>query len=213
VHTSTSEVYGTARSVPITEDHPLVGQSPYSASKIAADQMAIAFHRSFALPVTVLRPFNTYGPRQSARAVIPTIVTQALSGKRAIKLGALHPTRDLSFIDDTVAGFAAALRSESGAGEVVNLGTGYEIAIGELVPLIGEITGAELVVESDAERLRPQGSEVERLCADNSKAKRLFGWQPQLTGRDGLRRGLEKTVAWFRDSGNLARIDPNAYHV
>jgi len=213
VHTSTSEVYGTARSVPITEEHRLQGQSPYSATKIAADQLAYSFHASFALPVVIARPFNTYGPRQSARAVIPTIVTQIASGQRRIKLGALSPTRDFNYVQDTVAGFIAALDSDQGLGEVFNFGSNFEISIGDTVQLIAGIMGTRVEVQTDAERLRPQHSEVERLCADSSKAKQLLGWEPQYGGLEGLRRGLAETVAWFSDERNLRMYRPNEYGV
>ena len=213
IHTSTSEVYGTARFVPITEEHPLQGQSPYSASKIGADQIAISFHRSFATPVTVLRPFNTYGPRQSARAVIPTIITQALSGKSEIRLGAVHPTRDFCFVRDTVNGFIAAVDCGGRAGEVINLGTGHEITVGNTVSLIAEVMGARIDVVGDASRLRPAASEVDRLCADNSKARRLLGWSPAYAGREGLARGLKETVEWFRNPTNLRLYNTDAYNI
>jgi NAD dependent epimerase/dehydratase len=213
VHTSTSEVYGTARFVPITEEHPLQGQSPYSASKIGADQMALSFFCSFDTPVTVLRPFNTYGPRQSARAVIPTIITQVAAGARAIKLGALHPTRDFNYVLDTVAGFIAAAESDSALGEVINLGSNFEISIGDLAGLICEVMGADVEVSLDTQRLRPSASEVDRLWADNSKADRLLGWRPQFGGLDGFRRGLAETAAWFADETNLARYKANIYNI
>lgn len=213
VHTSTSEVYGTARFVPITEDHPLQGQSPYSASKIGADQIAMSFFTSFGTPVTLLRPFNTYGPRQSARAVIPTIITQIASGKRQIKLGAVHPTRDFSYVADTVAGFIAALNSEQGVGEVVNLGSNFEISIGDTARLIAETMSAEVDVVTDQARLRPDNSEVERLWADNAKSKLLFGWQPAYGGRDGFKRGLVETVEWFKDPSNLLRYKADLYNI
>lgn len=213
IHTSTSEVYGTARFVPITEEHPLQGQSPYSATKIAADQLAHSFYASFGLPVVIVRPFNTYGPRQSARAVIPTIVTQIASGQRKIKLGAISPTRDFNYVQDTVAGFTAALDSDQGQGEVLNFGSNYEISIGDTARLIADIMGTRIELETDAARLRPKRSEVERLWADNSKAKRLLGWEPAYAGREGLRRGLEETVAWFRDDRNLRLYRPGEYSV
>jgi len=205
IHTSTSEVYGTARFVPITEEHPLQGQSPYSASKIGADQIALSFHSSFGTPVTIVRPFNTYGPRQSARAVIPTVISQIASGQKIIKLGSLHPTRDFNYISDTVAGFIAALDSDQGLGEVVNIGSNFEISIGETVAMIAELMQADIVVESDEVRVRPDKSEVERLWADNAKALKLFGWSPRYAGKDGLRRGLAKTITWFREPANLQR--------
>jgi NAD dependent epimerase/dehydratase len=213
VHTSTSEVYGTAQFVPITEQHPLQGQSPYSASKIGADQIAWSFYRSFGTPVVVLRPFNTYGPRQSARAVVPTIITQIASGARRILLGALHPTRDFSFVSDTVAGFLAALRSERCVGEVINIGSGFEISIGETARTIGAVMGAEVEIREDPARLRPPASEVERLCAANAKARELLGWQPQYAGLDGLRRGLSQTAGWFLEPGNLQRYKSDIYNL
>lgn len=211
VHTSTSEVYGTARFVPITEEHPLKGQSPYSASKIGADQIAMSFHASFGIPVAVIRPFNTYGPRQSARAVIPTVITQLAAGARTVKLGSLHPTRDFNFISDTVAGFIAVAESDAAVGEVVNIGSNYEISIGDTVALIAETMGVEVAIETEDARLRPVLSEVERLWADNSKAERLTGWKPQYAGRDGLRRGLGETARWFQDPANLALYKSKGY--
>lgn len=213
VHTSTSEVYGTARFVPITEEHPLQGQSPYSASKIGADQMAEAFYRSFGTPVATIRPFNTYGPRQSARAVIPTIITQIAAGKRKLKLGALHPTRDFNYVADTVGGFLAVASSDASVGEVINVGSNFEISIGDTAALIAEVMGVEIEIEADDARMRPEKSEVERLWADNQKAKRLLGWQPTYGDRAGLARGLEETVAWFTEAGNLARYKTDVYNV
>lgn len=213
IHTSTSEVYGTARYVPIDEGHPLQGQSPYSASKIGADQMALSFHASFDTPVAVIRPFNTYGPRQSARAVLPTVIAQILAGSRTIKLGAIHPTRDFNYVEDTVRGFLAVGASDAAVGEVINIGSNYEISIGDAVKLIADIMGVEVAIESDEQRLRPDKSEVERLWADNRKAKELAGWEPQFAGVDGLRRGLEKTIQWFSDPANLARYKPGDYNI
>ena len=213
VHTSTSEVYGTARFVPITEAHPLQGQSPYSASKIGADQMALSFHASFQTPISVIRPFNTYGPRQSARAVIPTIITQIANGARLLKLGAVHPTRDFSFVRDTVRGFVAVAEADAALGRVVNVGSNYEISIGDTVRLIAELMSADVEIVCDAERLRPQGSEVERLWADNALARELCGWTPEFPGVDGLRRGLAETIAWFREPANLARYKSGLYNI
>jgi dTDP-glucose 4,6-dehydratase len=213
VHTSTSEVYGTARFVPITEGHPLQGQSPYSASKIGADQLAYSFYASFGLPVMIARPFNTYGPRQSARAVIPTIIAQIASGRRRIRLGAVTPTRDFNYVKDTVAGFVAALESDAGVGEAVNFGSNYEISVGDLAELVADVMGAEIEIETDEVRLRPEKSEVERLWADNAKAKRLFGWSPAYNGVEGLRRGLAETAAWFSDPANLALYRADRYNV
>lgn len=213
VHTSTSEVYGTARFVPITEEHPLLGQSPYSASKIGADQLAYSFYSSFELPVTIARPFNTYGPRQSARAVIPTIITQIANGLRVLKLGSVSPTRDFNFVEDTVAGFIAALEGEGGLGEMVNFGSNYEISIGDTVHLIAEVMNADVEISTDEARLRPVNSEVERLLAANEKASRLFGWRPTYSGIEGLRRGLTKTAAWFSDPANLAQYKADRYNI
>lgn len=203
VHTSTSEVYGTARFVPITEEHPLQAQSPYAASKVAADQMALSYHKSFGVPVTVVRPFNTYGPRQSARAVIPTIITQLAAGQSRLKLGALHPTRDFNFVSDTVSGFLAAAASDAAVGEVINIGSNFEISVGDTARLIAEVMGKTLELEDDPARLRPKHSEVERLWADNAKARRILGWEPAYGSKEGLRRGLAETAAWFSDPANL----------
>ncbi len=213
VHTSTSEVYGTARFVPITEDHPLQGQSPYSATKIAADQLAYSFFASFGIPVVIARPFNTYGPRQSARAVIPTIITQIANGQRQIKLGAVSPTRDFNFIKDTVAGFIAALKSDQGIGEVVNFGSNFEISVGDTVQLIAEAMNTQVEIITDEARLRPSNSEVERLWADNIKAKQLFDWQPMYSGRDGLKRGLAETAEWFAQRENLLGYKSDIYNL
>ena len=213
VITSTSEVYGTAQFLPMTEEHPLRAQSPYGATKVAADQIAMSFHMSFGTPVTVLRPFNTYGPRQSARAVIPTIITQLAAGKRKVRLGATCPTRDFTFVSDTVAGFITAMRSQRAEGEVINLGTGYEISIEDTARAIAEVMGTELTIEADEQRLRPRESEVERLRASNSKARDLLGWQPAFAGPEGFRKGLAQTVAWFREPANLARYRADSYNI
>ncbi len=213
IHTSTSEVYGTAQFVPITEAHPLQGQSPYSATKIAADQMALAFQRSFETPVNIIRPFNTYGPRQSARAIIPTIILQMLSGSGCIKLGATHPTRDFSFITDTVGGFLAMLKTENISGKVINLGSNFEIAIGDMARIIADLIGCTLDIEEDKKRKRPELSEVERLWADNSLAKELIGWQPAYANLSGFKKGITKTIDWFRNSENIASYKPGDYNV
>jgi len=213
IHTSTSEVYGTAQFVPITEEHPLQGQSPYSATKIGADQLAMSYFLSFETPVVILRPFNTYGPRQSARAIIPTVISQIASGSRQIKLGSLHPTRDFSYVLDTAAGFAAALRASGGIGEVINIGSNFEVSMGETVSMIADVMGTKIEVVSDDGRIRPKGSEVERLWADNSKAERLLGWRPDYAGRDGFRRGLQQTVEWFAMPKNLAHYKTDIYNV
>ncbi|MCG6966532.1 MAG: NAD-dependent 4,6-dehydratase LegB [Chromatiaceae bacterium] len=213
VHTSTSEVYGTAQYVPIDERHPLQGQSPYSATKIGADQIALSFYRSFATPVTVARPFNTFGPRQSARAVIPTVITQIANGERTLQLGSLHPTRDFNYVKDTVDGFIAMAESDRVLGEEVNLGSNYEISIGDTVQLIAEAMGVEVEISTDEQRLRPQKSEVERLWADNAKARELLGWQPQYGQRDGFRRALAETAEWFTDPANLRRYKHGIYNI
>jgi dTDP-glucose 4,6-dehydratase len=213
IHTSTSEVYGTAQFVPITEEHPIQGQSPYSATKIAADQLAYSYFSSFNLPVKIIRPFNTYGPRQSLRAVIPTIITQIASGKESIKLGAVSPTRDFNYVKDTVEGFIAGMESSKGFGDVTNLGSNFEISIDDTVSMIQEIMGKEIEIITDEKRLRPDKSEVERLWADNSKAKKLFNWEPKYNGREGFRKGLTDTIDWFQDSNNLKEYKTNIYNI
>lgn len=213
VQTSTSEVYGTARFVPITEEHPLQGQSPYSASKIGADQIALSFHNSFATPVSVIRPFNTYGPRQSARAVIPTVITQIAGGARTIRLGALHPTRDFSYVEDIVRGFVAVTEAEACVGQVTNIGSGFEISIGDTAKAIAEVMGADIEIACDKERLRPENSEVERLFAGIDKARERCGWRPEFAGLDGFKRGLARTVPWFLDPENLRRYKPERYNI
>jgi len=212
VHTSTSEVYGTAQFVPITEEHPLQGQSPYSASKIGADQIALSFHKSFDLPVTVIRPFNTYGPRQSARAIIPTIITQ-LAKAPTIKLGALTPTRDFNYIKDTVDGFIATATSDQSIGEVINIGSNYETSIQDTAKLIASIMQKEIIIEEDNQRLRPEKSEVERLWAANQKAKDLLGWSPKYAGLSGFKQGLQETIAWFSNAENLKLYKTNIYNI
>jgi dTDP-glucose 4,6-dehydratase len=213
LHTSTSEVYGTARYAPIDEAHPLQGQSPYSASKIGADQIAQSFHRSFGTPVVIVRPFNTYGPRQSARAVIPTIITQIAAGKRKIKLGALSPTRDFSFVTDTAAGFIALSDCAAAIGEVVNLGSGFEISIGDTAKLIARVMGAEVEIETDEQRLRPALSEVERLLSATDKMRSLTSWRPAFGGLDGFQRGLAICRDWFREPANLGRYKHDLYNL
>lgn len=213
IHTSTSEVYGTALRVPIDEDHPLQGQSPYSASKIGADQLALSFYRSFELPVTVVRPFNTFGPRQSARAIIPTIITQLAKGAKKIKLGSLTPTRDFTLVTDTCLGFIAALENSPFKGEVINLGSGFEISIGDLGRTIGELMNVDVTVEEDAQRLRPKNSEVERLLSDNTLAKKIINWQPRVGGMEGLKQGLNETIQWFCNSENLKSYKPEVYNI
>lgn len=207
--TSTSEVYGTAQFVPITEAHPRQGQSPYSATKIGADAMADAYYRSFNLPVVTVRPFNTYGPRQSARAVIPTIITQLLNGQRDIKLGATHPTRDLVFVADTVAGFAEIARHDALIGQEVNIATNTEISIGDLARLIIDLMGVDAEIVSDDQRLRPDKSEVERLFGDNQKLTTATPWRPQHSQINGLR----ETIAWFSRPENLRQYKAHLYNV
>jgi dTDP-glucose 4,6-dehydratase len=204
IHTSTSEVYGTARYAPIDEAHPLQGQSPYSASKIGADKMAEAFYDSFDVPVTTVRPFNTYGPRQSARAVIPAIITQCQAGN-VIRLGSLHPTRDFNFVADTVAGFIAAASADAALGQTINIGSGREISIGDLVHLIAQLMGRTVTVIADDQRVRPEKSEVDRLLASNARARELLGWTPQVS----LEQGLERTIAWLTQ--NSERYRPGVY--
>ncbi len=206
IHTSTSEVYGTAQYVPIDEKHPLRGQSPYSASKIGADKLVESFHRSYDLPITTLRPFNTYGPRQSARAVIPTIITQVLAQKE-ILLGSLEPKRDFSYADDIVDGFIKAAESERSIGEVINIGSGSEISINDLTNKIISLIGKKVNIVSDPKRVRPPKSEVERLIADNSKAKELLSWEPKVS----LDEGLRKTIDWFSKFQN--RYRPDIYNI
>ena len=212
IHTSTSETYGSAKTVPISEEHPLNAQSPYSATKLAADKLVESFHLSFDMPVVTVRPFNTYGPRQSARAVIPTVISQILSGSRRIHLGAISPTRDFSYVADTVSGFEAVLQSSEGVGETFNLGSGFEISIKALVELIAEIMGVEVQIVSDEARVRPENSEVQRLLADTSKVQRTFDWKPTYEGLVGFRGGLEKTVDWFRKPENRARYKADVYN-
>ena len=202
VHVSTSEVYGSARTVPITEDHPLEPQSPYAASKVAADKLMDSWHRAYGLPVTIVRPFNTYGPRQSARAIIPTIITQALAGS-TLWLGSLHPRRDLTFVADTVAGFAAAATTADATGRTEQLGTGHDVSVADLVDMVDDILGKDLHVETDPSRVRTEGSEVERLISSPALAAELLGWRPEVDLRDGLAR----TVEWIERNAARYRVD------
>lgn len=205
--TSTSEIYGTAQSVPILETHPINPQSPYAATKSAADLLAMSFYRSFDLPVVIVRPFNTYGPRQSARAVIPAVITQILSGQKKIKLGALSPTRDLTYVEDTVDGFIRAGKCAAAVGEIINLGTNSEISIGDLARLISKHLNCDIKIESEQDRIRPEKSEVERLIADNTKASRILNWAP----KQGLEEGLKKTIKWFKQNKNIYK--PEIYNI
>ncbi len=213
VVTSTSEVYGGAQFVPITEEHPLVGQSPYAATKIGADQIAMSYYRSFETPVAIARPFNTYGPRQSSRAVIPTVITQLAKGSNPVKLGATRPTRDFNFVGDTVRGMIAIHDSPASVGEVINIGSNYEISVGDTVALIAEVMGKTVSIECEEERLRPAKSEVERLWADNSRARDLLGWKPEFADRDGFRRGLAITIEWFSNPANQAGYRSKRYTI
>ena len=209
IHTSTSEVYGTALYVPIDEKHPLQPQSPYSASKISADSMAMSFYNSFKLPVTIARPFNTYGPRQSARAVIPTIITQIASGVKEIKLGDITPTRDFNYVEDTCRGFIALALEEKTIGETLNIGSNFEISVSDTLDLIKNIMNSDVEFISDSQRLRPENSEVHRLWCDNTKITKLTGFKPQNT----IKQGLEKTIEWFSIKKNLAKYKSDIYNV
>lgn len=211
LHTSTSEVYGTAQFVPITEEHPVVGQSPYAASKIAADQLAHSFYNSFELPVTIIRPFNTYGPRQSMRAIIPTVITQLARGNKSIKLGATTPTRDFSYIDDTILGFCAAINANFIEGLTLNLGSGFEISIKKAVEIIAMHFNTEIKICTENERIRPEKSEVNRLLSCNSRAMDLLNWTPKYTGLDGFERGIKETADWFCFPENLAKYPDSGY--
>jgi NAD dependent epimerase/dehydratase len=209
IHTSTSEVYGTAQYVPIDEKHPLQPQSPYSASKIGADHMALSFFLAFGLPVTIARPFNTFGPRQSARAVIPTIIGQIAKGVKQIKLGDVSPTRDFNYVKDTCQGFIALAQSDKTIGEVVNIGSGFEITVADTLDLIKKIMDSKVEFITDAQRLRPKDSEVFRLCCDNTKIKKLTGFEPSYS----LEQGLAQTIEWFIDPKNLSRYKTDIYNV
>ena len=213
IFTSTSETYGTAQFVPITEKHPINAQSPYAATKVAADQLALSFHKSFDTPVGVLCPFNTFGPRQSARAVIPSIIGQLASGREQIKLGALGPTRDFTFVRDTAKGFMQAMNCDACIGQSTNIGSGFEISILDTVNLIAEVMGQKIEIISDKERMRPKKSEVERLFAGIEKAKELFGWAPEYSGRTGFVQGIEQTVEWFKNPNNLSNYKMDRYNL
>jgi NAD dependent epimerase/dehydratase len=211
IHTSTSEVYGTPKTIPIKETHRVYGQSPYAASKIAADQLAISYVKSFKMPITILRPFNTYGPRQSARAIIPTIISQILK-KKEVNLGSLYPTRDFTFIEDTTDGFIKSISSKKNIGEIINIGSGFEISIKNLVKQISMIAGKKIVIKEKKERVRPNSSEVKRLCASTEKAKKLIGWKPKFSKKRGLNKGLRQTVDWFSKKENLKLYKTNIYN-
>tara|TARA_B100000686_G_scaffold354601_1_gene465744 strand:+ start:8865 stop:9878 length:1014 start_codon:yes stop_codon:yes gene_type:complete len=207
IHTSTSEVYGESSKIPINESELIKAKSPYSAMKIAADQIAYSYFSTYNLPVTILRPFNTFGPRQSCRAIIPTIITQLLNTKNKIKLGSLYPTRDFLYVTDTVDGFIKSLLSEKNIGEIINIGSGYEISIGNLVQMIQKIMKTKFLVTSDKDRIRPKPGEVFRLKADIKKAKKLLNWKPKYTGKDGLQKSLLITIKWFKDNKHLYKDD------
>jgi dTDP-glucose 4,6-dehydratase len=213
IHTSTSEVYGTAQFVPITEEHPLQGQSPYSASKIGADQIAWSFFTSFDTPVAIIRPFNTYGPRQSLRAVIPTLITQIATGNQKIKLGALSPTRDFNFVDDMTEAFVKIAESDMTTGKTMNAGSNYEVSIGDTANIIARLMNKEIEIISDEARLRPEKSEVNRLWADNSKIKEFTDWQPGYAGINGFEKGLEHCIEWYIDPHNLSLFKTDIYNI
>jgi len=211
VHTSTSEVYGSAQKIPITENHPLNGQSPYSATKIAADQLANSFYFSYGTPVVTLRPFNTYGPRQSLRAIIPTTISQALSGVKEIKLGSLNPTRDFTYISDTVSAYLKTLKSKKIIGKTINIGAGYEISIKNLVNLILNETNKDIKVVLEKKRVRPKNSEVSRLCCSSKLAKKLLNWTPKYNGEKGLKIGIKKTIEWFSKPENIKKYQSQKF--
>ncbi len=212
IHTSTSEVYGTPEYLPIDETHRVNAQSPYAASKISADQLALSFNQSFSTPVSIIRPFNTFGPRQSARAIIPTIILQILSGKKKLKLGNLYSTRDLSFIDDTVDGFIAMLNKDT-SGEIINLGTGYDVSIKKLVNLIAKVMSVKVEILIDKNRVRPKRSEVEKLRSNNKKAKKILNWRPKYFNEKGLIKGLSTTIEWFSKKENLKDYKSEIYNI
>ena len=212
VQTSTSEVYGSSQFIPITEKHPLVAQSPYAATKIASDQLALSYYNSFELPVLILRPFNTFGPRQSLRAAIPTIITQLVSNKNKIKLGSLKPRRDFTYVSDTVDGYISAIGNKRCLGETINLGTGKDFSIGETVKNIENILRTKAEIVTDSKRIRPKKSEVNRLISSNLKAKKLLNWSPKFKGSIGFKEGLKKTIEWFSKEENLKLYKANLYN-
>ena len=213
INTSTSEVYGSAQTVPISENHPLNAQSPYAATKIAADQLSLSYHKSFDLPVTVLRPFNTFGPRQSLRAAIPTIIGQIANGKTKIKLGNLKATRDFTYVSDTVEGYIKTIKSKKSDGQTINLGTGCDFSIKKTVEIISAIFKKDILVVSDKKRIRPEKSEVNRLQSDNKKAKKFLGWKPKYLNEDGFKKGLIKTIDWFTKEENLKYYKSDLYNL
>ena len=211
IHTSTSEVYGSPKYIPIDEKHLVSAQSPYAASKVAADQIALSYNKSFNSPVTILRPFNTFGPRQSLRAIIPTIITQILN-KKALKLGSLYPTRDLTYIDDTTDAFLCALNKKKDIGEIINIGSGFEVSIKELVRKISKIIGYRIDIKKDFKRVRPKKSEVNRLFANNKKAKKILNWSPKLSKKSDFENSLKKTVEWFSNEKNINQYKINIFN-
>jgi len=206
IHTSTSEVYGTAKFTPITEDHPLQGQSPYSASKIGADQLVLSFYKSYGLPVSIIRPFNTFGPRQSLRAIIPTIITQILNNNKIINLGNLNPSRNFNFVSDTVDGFISTIKKEKINGEVINIGSEFEITIKETAELIAKILNKKIIINLDKKRVRPKNSEVDKLQASSIKAKKLLNWKPKYSNKNGFIKALKSTIEWYKNPSNLKKF-------
>tara|TARA_B100001123_G_C15149741_1_gene963033 strand:+ start:159 stop:1154 length:996 start_codon:yes stop_codon:yes gene_type:complete len=213
IHTSTSEVYGSAKYVPIDELHPIIGQSPYSASKIGADNIALSYYHSFDLPVTILRPFNAYGPRQSLRAVIPTIISQMISNKSSLKIGSLDTTRDFNYVDDITYAFELALKNKKSNGEIINIGSGFEISIKDLIKEISELMNKRIKIISDKKRIRPKKSEVNRLLADNKKAKEILNWETKYKNLDGLRKGLIQTIQWFKSNEYINNNQSKEYNI
>jgi NAD dependent epimerase/dehydratase len=212
IHISTSEVYGTPKKVPILETNQLNAQSPYAATKIAADQLAMSFNKAYDLPVSIIRPFNTFGPRQSSRAIIPSIITQSLT-KKVIEVGSLHPRRDLLFVEDTVQGIISAIGNKKTIGEVINLGSGFDVSVKQIIQRIGTITKKKIKFKISKERIRPKKSEVDRLLASNEKAKKILKWAPKNSGSSGLNYGLEKTIKWFSQSKNIKLYKSSFYNI
>jgi len=211
--TSTSEVYGTAQKIPISENHPLNAQSPYAASKIGADQLALSFNKSYGLPLTIIRPFNTFGPRQSARAIIPTIITQLLQKKNLIKLGNLTPTRDFTYVEDTVKAFLSTIKAKKISGEIINIGNKFEISIKDILKIINKDFGYHFDVQIDKKRIRSKNSEVYRLYASNSKATKILKWHPKYSGLNGFKKALKKTIDWFSESKNIKFYNSDIYNI
>ena len=213
IHTSTSEVYGDFNKIPIDENTPVIAKSPYSATKIAADQLAYAYYSSYDIPVSIIRPFNTFGPRQSNRAIIPTIITQLIDNKKDVKLGSLYPTRDFTYVKDTVKGFIAMTNKKKSLGEVINIGSGHEISIEDLFLLINSIINTDIKIKKDRSRIRPKKGEVNRLKANNKKAKDLIGWTPEYHGKQGLKKAMIETIDWFKDPNNIKLYKSGLYNI